>query len=70
MLAPRNPHILAVIHPTMTSQDNPKEPLTAAERDAQSDPEPPAPSLPEPDPGVFHHEPAAPAPTSASKDKR
>lgn len=25
--------------------------------DAQSDPEPAVPSLPEPDPGVFHHEP-------------
>ena len=28
--------------------------------DALPDPEPAAPSLPEPDPGVFHHEPAAP----------
>ncbi len=31
--------------------------------DAQSDPEPAAPSLPEPDPGVFHHEPE-PLPTT------
>lgn len=29
--------------------------------DALPDPEPAAPSLPEPDPGVFHHEPAPPA---------
>jgi hypothetical protein len=28
--------------------------------DAQADPEPAAPSLPEPDPGVFHHEPSSP----------
>lgn len=55
----------------MTSTpDNPKQPLTAAERDPQSDPEPPVPSLPEPDPGVFHHEREAPARSSASKDNR
>ncbi|HEX4156818.1 MAG TPA: hypothetical protein VHY48_14520 [Acidobacteriaceae bacterium] len=28
-------------------------------RDAQPDPEPAPPSLPEPDPGVFHHDPPA-----------
>jgi hypothetical protein len=27
--------------------------------DPQPDPEPAAPSLPEPDPGVFHHDPAS-----------
>jgi hypothetical protein len=36
-------------------------PFDAADRtilsDPVSDPEPPVPSLPEPDPGVFHHEP-------------
>jgi hypothetical protein len=36
--------------------------------DAQSDPEPAAPSLPEPDPGVFHHEPSsAPMPRDDNK---
>lgn len=30
--------------------------------DPQSDPEPAAPSLPEPDPGVFHPEPPTPTP--------
>ena len=31
--------------------------------DPQPDPEPAPPSLPEPDPGVFHHDPATPPPT-------
>ncbi len=32
-----------------------------ASHDPLPDPEPAAPSLPEPDPGVFHHEPGQPA---------
>jgi len=44
--------------------------LTPLERDAEfdpvSDPEPAAPSLPEPDPGVFHHEPP-PTPDKSEK---
>lgn len=33
--------------------------IRPAHNDAQSNPEPPVPSLPEPDPAVFHHAPAA-----------
>ena len=40
----------------------------ATHTDAQPDPEPAAPSLPEPDPGVFHHQPEPPAASRASKD--
>jgi hypothetical protein len=32
--------------------------------DPLPDPEPAAPSLPEPDPGVYHHDPAPQAPNS------
>jgi hypothetical protein len=46
----------------MSSPHLSRSTLNPLERDAEldpvSDPEPPAPSLPEPDPGVFHHEPA------------
>lgn len=36
------------------------QPGTHPVQDAVPDPEPPVPSLPGPDPGVFHHEPGAP----------
>ena len=39
----------------------PEHPATAATKEPISDPEPPSPSLDEPDPGVFHHEPTKPA---------
>ncbi|HXS12106.1 MAG TPA: hypothetical protein VN734_05345 [Acidobacteriaceae bacterium] len=42
-------------------------PDRSVQRDPVSDPEPPVPSLPEPDPGVFHHDPA-PDPTKTPKD--
>jgi hypothetical protein len=45
-----------------------RTPFNAAERDPVSDPEPPAPTLPEPDPGVFHHEPNQ-APIQPEKDR-
>ncbi|HEY4010308.1 MAG TPA: hypothetical protein VGM11_09180 [Acidobacteriaceae bacterium] len=39
-------------------------------RDPQPDPEPPVPPLPEPDPGVFHHDPsAAPTQQAITQDK-
>lgn len=42
----------------MSSSTQPsRTPFNAPERDPVSDPEPPVPPLPEPDPGVFHHEP-------------
>ena len=37
------------------------QPVTRTVEDAVPDPEPAVPSLPGPDPGVFHHEPGAPA---------
>jgi hypothetical protein len=37
----------------MGNEPNREKPVN----DAQPDPEPAVPSLPEPDPGVFHHEP-------------
>ena len=53
----------------MSSRNDPAiDPLDAAHTDAQPDPEPAAPSLPEPDPGVFHHQPEPPATSRASKD--
>jgi hypothetical protein len=62
----------------MSSHTPSRIPYNAAERDVQldpvSDPEPPVPSLPEPDPGVFHHEPnqapgkSEPAPARNEKD--
>jgi len=36
--------------------------------DPLPDPEPIAPSLPEPDPGVFHHEPGQPQPIKEETD--
>jgi hypothetical protein len=46
--------------------------LNPLERDAEldpvSDPEPPVPSLPEPDPGVFHHQPI-PIANKSEKDR-
>jgi hypothetical protein len=56
----------------MSSDTQPSRiPFNAADRsippDAQSDPEPPVPALPEPDPGVFHREPNQP-PTESEKD--
>ncbi|MES2394050.1 MAG: hypothetical protein V4555_20620 [Acidobacteriota bacterium] len=45
--------------PTSLQLDQPSLQIPS---DAQSDPEPAAPSLPEPDPGVFHHDPV-PNPT-------
>jgi hypothetical protein len=38
------------------------------QRDAQPDPEPAVPSLPQPDPGVFHHDPSDVAVKASSKD--
>lgn len=53
----------------MSSRNDPaNDPLDASHTDAQPDPEPAAPSLPEPDPGVFHHQPEPPAASRASKD--
>ena len=40
----------------------------AASHDPLPDPEPIAPSLPGPDPGVFHHEPGQPIPTEEETD--
>ena len=40
----------------------PQRPKFAHLPDPVPDPEPPSPSLSEPDPGVFHHEPASPQP--------
>src|SRR5580658_2959733 len=45
------------IHHRMSSPTPLRIPFNAAECDPVSDPEPPVPTLPEPDPGVFHHEP-------------
>jgi len=44
----------------MSDSPQSRVPFDAAERDPVSDPEPPVPPLPEPDPGVFHHEPGEP----------
>ena len=60
----------------MSSPQPSRTALNPLERDAEldpvSDPEPPVPSLPEPDPGVFHHAPT-PAPPktkqAATQDK-
>jgi len=41
----------------------PQKPRVASPPDPLPDPEPASPSLSEPDPGVFHHEPALPAPS-------
>jgi hypothetical protein len=44
----------------------PQKPKTPYPLDPVPDPEPPSPSLTEPDPGVFHHEPAHPGPRKTS----
>lgn len=55
----------STLHPMLP----PQRLRTAAEtRDPVPDPEPASPSLPEPDPGVFHHDPAPPA-TKPPSDK-
>lgn len=56
----------------MSSSTQPsRTPFNAPDRniplDPVSDPEPPVPPLPEPDPGVFHHEPNQ-APAKPEKD--
>ena len=38
----------------------PQRPKSAPVADPVPDPEPASPSLPEPDPGVFHHQPDSP----------
>ncbi len=68
LVSTRNPHRCANIHHRMSSSTPPsRTPFNAAERDPVSDPEPPVPALPEPDPGVFHHEPNQ-APAKPEKD--
>ncbi len=47
---------------TPTMQLPPQRPRMPYPPDPVPDPEPPSPSLPEPDPGVFHHDPAKPGP--------
>ena len=53
--------------PTQPSRTPFNAPDLGVQPDPVSDPEPAAPSLPEPDPGVFHHEPT-PVPTK-TKDR-
>jgi len=53
--------------PTQPSRTPFNAPDLGVQPDPVSDPEPAAPSLPEPDPGVFHFEPT-PAPTK-TKDR-
>ncbi len=53
-----NPPVPAFIHSSMASHD--QESQQPAVSDPLPDPEPIAPSLEKPDPGVFHHEPATP----------
>jgi hypothetical protein len=48
----------------------PQRPKIAHAPDPVPDPEPASPSLPEPDPGVFHHEPRTPRPGSVKDGER
>jgi hypothetical protein len=52
------------LHPRLGIQSArevaPEHPTTLATKEPISDPEPAPPSLDEPDPGVFHHEPTRP----------
>ncbi len=67
--APSMPPILPVagtvdpadpLHPSRRIHLAPEPPTTPATNEPISDPEPAPPSLDEPDPGVFHHEPTKP----------
>jgi hypothetical protein len=64
-----NPDPLTPLYPAPLSADDPIAPLTppephppAATPDPIPNPEPATPSLDEPDPGVFHHDPQKPEP--------
>jgi hypothetical protein len=64
-----NPDPLTPLYPAPLSADDPIAPLTppephppAATPDPIPNPEPATPSLDEPDPGVFHHDPQKPQP--------
>ena len=50
----------------MSAEKQPNQPPY----DALPDPEPAAPSLPGPDPGVFHHTPAAPCEENQGKENQ
>ena len=54
---------------TPAMQLPPQRPRTPQVPDPVSDPEPASPSLPEPDPGVFHHEPRSPVPPPVPKPR-
>lgn len=55
-------------HRELMPTEQPDRPAPHFQHDAQPDPEPAAPSLSEPDPGVFHHEPATTNPRGDGKD--
>jgi SAM-dependent methyltransferase len=55
MLDPAGYNRSRITHPTTMTEDRP---AYHNPEDPQPDPEPAAPSLPEPDPGVYHHDPA------------
>jgi hypothetical protein len=64
-----NPDLLTPLYPAPLSPDDPIAPLAPAESvpdrsapDPIPNPEPAPPSLDEPDPGVFHHDPKKPNP--------
>jgi hypothetical protein len=54
----------------MTMSSDSIRPAAHLELDALPDPEPAAPSLPAPDPGVFHHDVTAPTPPAPSPGER
>ena len=59
----------SIIHQTMTPDEQNGRPAQHLENDAVPDPEPAAPSLSEPDPGVFHHTPGTSPETSRATEK-
>jgi hypothetical protein len=68
-----NPDPLIPVYPPPLSQDQPFIARSPAPTlDPIPNPEPPSPSLAEPDPGVFHHDPVPPAerPDDDAQDKR